>query len=57
MIECYDDYIYAKCTLIFGMVTIAVPFLFICVCGIICGIADIIARLRKKYRRKHSKNG
>jgi hypothetical protein len=53
MIECYNEYIYAKVTLIFGMVTIAVPFLFICIAGAVCSIADWIM----KHRRKHSKNG
>lgn len=53
MIECYDEYLYAKVTLIFGMVTIAVPFLFICIAGAVCSIADRIM----KHRRKHSENG
>ena len=55
MIECYNEYIYAKVTLIYGMVTIAVPFLFICIAAGICEIAEKITRLRN--RRKHSKNG
>ena len=50
MIECYDEYIYAKVTLIFGMVTIAVPFLFVCIAGIVCSITDWIMKRRRNRK-------
>jgi hypothetical protein len=53
MIECYDEYLYAKVTLIFGMVTIAVPFLFVCIAAGICEFADWM----KKHKHKRGKDG
>lgn len=50
MINCYDEYIYAKVTLIFGMV-LAVPFLVICILGAIYSIAEKIKKKGKKDGR------
>lgn len=49
MIECYDDYLYAKVTLIFGMV-LAVPFLFVCIAGTVCSITDWIMKRRRNRK-------
>lgn len=56
MIECYNEYLYAKVTLIFGMVTIAVPFLFVCIAAGVCEFADFIAK-KKRKERKNKTNG
>ena len=51
MIECYDEYIYSKVTLIFGTILIAGPLVASASILAIASVIRIIQKLIKRIRR------